>query len=289
MAYGFPGCRFCVYIDAMVLTEETQTSRREARQRPPRARETASTTARQTPEAPSGARASDRAYQTLRSEIVRWQLQPGTVLAEVEQSARLGVSRTPVREALSRLAADGLVAPAGRGMVVTDVSLDSVAGLFELRQALETHAARLAAMRRDREVFDDLLRRFQAVPELLEADDARQAYYELVADLDRAVDEAVANPYLVSALASARLHLARVRRLAAASPQRLLDAAAEHALIVEAIGDGDPDLAAHATHVHLHRALTDSLRRIAAASWRDGEPPHNDTDHQATAIERTPQ
>lgn len=219
----------------------------------------------------SAERASDRAYRVLRSEIVEWQLRPGTVLTEIEQSSRLGVSRTPLREALARLAADGLVeAAGGRGVVVTDVSPENVAELFELRRALETHAARLAAQRRDAAVFDGLARRFRTAAELLVTDDdARHAYYELVADLDHAIDEAVANPYLVTALSTARLHLARVRRLAAASDERLLAAAGEHLLIVEAIGAGDADLAAHATHVHLHRALTESLRRISAGVWRD--------------------
>ena len=50
-------------------------------------------------------RASDRAYAALRDDIIEWRLLPGTVLAEVEQSARLGISRTPLREALSRLTA----------------------------------------------------------------------------------------------------------------------------------------------------------------------------------------
>ena len=76
-------------------------------------------------------RASDRAYAALRDEILEWRLQPGTVLAEVEQAARLGISRTPLREALARLSADGLVeALPGRGLVVTAASFDSVAELF---------------------------------------------------------------------------------------------------------------------------------------------------------------
>ena len=68
-------------------------------------------------------RASDKAYAALRDDIIEWRLLPGTVLAEVEQSARLGISRTPLREALSRLTAEGLTTTAGgRGVVVTDIS-----------------------------------------------------------------------------------------------------------------------------------------------------------------------
>jgi DNA-binding GntR family transcriptional regulator len=93
-------------------------------------------------------RASDRAYAALREDIIEWRLLPGTVLAEVEQSERLGVSRTPLREALSRLTAEGLTTAAGgRGVVVTDISLEDIDELFELRETLECKAAALAAER----------------------------------------------------------------------------------------------------------------------------------------------
>jgi DNA-binding GntR family transcriptional regulator len=202
-------------------------------------------------------RASDRAYQTLREEIVSWQLPPGSVLGEVEQSTRLGVSRTPLREALGRLVADGLVAAqSGRGLVVTDLSLASIQEIFEVRQALEEQAARLAARRGDTAVFEQLEREFAAVNDLLDHDDpARHAYYGLVARLDDAIDAAVDNGYLAAALKTLRTHLVRVRRLAVDDPTRLSAAAAEHLLIVRAIAARDSDLAAHATQVHLHQSL----------------------------------
>ncbi|MCW4386372.1 GntR family transcriptional regulator [Salinibacterium sp. SYSU T00001] len=206
-------------------------------------------------------RASDRAYSTLRSEIVEWMLPPGTVLGEVEQAERLGVSRTPLREALSRLVADGLVAPqAGRGLVVTDISIDNIRELFEVRRALEEQAARLAAERADRALFATLEEEFHAAPALLTGDDPkRRDYYDLVARFDDAIDASVANPYLVTALRSLRTHLVRIRRLSRDDAERLRAAASEHLLIVHAIRLGDPDLAAHATHVHLHHALTSAL------------------------------
>ncbi|WP_420180721.1 GntR family transcriptional regulator [Paenarthrobacter sp. TA1.8] len=202
-------------------------------------------------------RASDRAYSSLREDIIEWRLRPGTVLAEVEQSERLGVSRTPVREALGRLTAEGLTAAGGRGVVVTDISLESIDELFELRETLEVRAAALAAQRGEPGIFAELHTQLLQAPELLsENDPARHEYYALVSRLDDAIDAAVSNSYLAQAMRSLRVHLVRVRRLAADDTARLHAAAAEHAAIAEAIAAGNPRLAEAATTVHLHRSLT---------------------------------
>jgi DNA-binding GntR family transcriptional regulator len=202
-------------------------------------------------------RASDRAYLTLRGEILDADLRAGTVLAEVEQSQRLGVSRTPLREALSRLAAEGLVSThSGRGVVVTDVSAENVTELFELREALEVQAARLAARRRSLSRFTALRAEFENVDELL-ADTHR--YYDLVARLDDSIDDAAGNSYLVNALDGVRTHVARIRRLARDDRARLRDAAREHLQILDAIIDGDESLAASATQLHLRNSLRNIL------------------------------
>lgn len=209
-------------------------------------------------------RASERAYRRLRAEILDGELVAGTVLAEVDQAARLGVSRTPLREALSRLAGEGLVAThSGRGVIVTEVSIENITELFELRQALEEQAARLAARRRDASVFEALQAEFRDAHRLLEHDDpARREYYDLVARLDAAIDDAVGNPYLVAALTGVRTHTARIRRLSHDDPERLREAAREHLTIVDAIVDGSESLAAHATGIHLYRSLKNILGTI---------------------------
>lgn len=203
-------------------------------------------------------RASDRAYAALRDDIVEWRLLPGTLLAEVEQSERLGVSRTPLREALGRLTAEGLTTAAGgRGVVVTGISLEDIDELFELRETLEGRAAELAAERGNPEDFATLHRELLAAPALISGDDpARHDYYALVARLDAAIDSAVSNTYLAQAMGGLRVHLVRVRRLAADDAARLEAAAAEHAAIAEAIAARNPRLAHAATTVHLHRSLS---------------------------------
>lgn len=204
-------------------------------------------------------RASDRAYERLRGDILDWRLEPGTVLAEVEQAERLGVSRTPVREALARLLADGLVESQGaRGLVVSAASIENVVELFEVRVALEGQAAALAARRRDPEVFEALRDELTHAGDLLAKRD-HAGYYDVVRRLDEAIDDAARNAYLAGELKGLRIHLARIRRLSSDDPARLNQAAAEHLAIVDAIIAGDAELARSATAVHLHRSL-ESIR-----------------------------
>lgn len=201
-------------------------------------------------------RASDIAYESLRDDILNWRIAPGTALSETELALRLGVSRTPLRAALARLALEGLVDTSrGRTGVVPDVSVESIAQQFEVREALELQAARLAARRRDPAVFTELADRFAHATEVLTAG-GTEAYYAVVARFDQAMDDAVGNPAMRAALEGVRIHLFRARRLAQDNPERLLQAAAEHRLICEAVRDGDAELAASATAVHLRGSLT---------------------------------
>lgn len=206
-------------------------------------------------------RASDRAYSALLEQIQTGALAPGTVLGEVEQSARLGVSRTPLRTALARLTADGLVAQVSpRVTVVTGVDGDDIRALFVVRRALEETAARLAAASDRSADFAALVAAFDAAR--LDGEPARDAYYRLIAEFDAALDAAASNEYLTLALRTVRTHLVRVRRLARYQPERLAASVSEHRLIAAAIAAGDGDLAAHATHVHLHNALTSILESL---------------------------
>jgi DNA-binding GntR family transcriptional regulator len=215
-------------------------------------------------------RASDQAYEQLREEILHWQLLPGTQLSEIELAERLGVSRTPLRAALARLALEGLVDTSrGRTGVVSEVSTESITDLFELREALETQAARLAARRCDPGVFDALADRFAAAPDLLRREGA-DAYYALVAEFDTALDAALGNTVYRGALDGVRLHLARARRIATANPERLVRSAEEHRLICTAIRDGDAALAASATTVHLKASLTTILDTLSTRVTQKG-------------------
>jgi DNA-binding GntR family transcriptional regulator len=198
---------------------------------------------------------ADTAYSRLKEDILALRMRPGTVLGEVELAEQLGVSRTPLRAAITRLAVEGLVSTShGRSARVADLSTQTITQLFEVREALETQAYRLAARRRDPRVFAELAERFASAEAILDIEGV-DAYYRPIADFDTAVDVAVDNPALTAALGSVRTHLIRARRVASENRARLVRAADEHRRICEAIRDGDEEYAASATTVHLRASL----------------------------------
>ncbi len=214
-------------------------------------------------------KASDRAYLSLLDEIQSGMLASGAVLGEVQQATRLGVSRTPLREALSRLAADGLVVQLSpRVTVVSDIDARDIRELFELRRALEETAARLAAVRADPATFAALAEEFTKANR--SGTEGLDAYYALIARFDAQLDASVGNNYLSAALRTIRTHMVRVRRLARDNPDRLAASVEERRLIAAAIADRDAELAAHATHVHLHNALASILASLDAVHTDQG-------------------
>ena len=216
-------------------------------------------------------KASERAYASLRDDILNWRLLPGAPLAEIEVAERLGVSRTPVREALGRLAADGLVESRGRVDIVADLGADHLSELFELREALDTQAARLAARRRDAGVFQPLRDDFARISRQSSfTEGEREAFYATVDRFDEAIMRATGNTYLQTALRALRVHLVRARRLSRENPERMARAAAEHLIIADAILAQNETLAVQATAVHLHSSLVNVMETLRPA--RSPEP-----------------
>jgi DNA-binding GntR family transcriptional regulator len=212
-------------------------------------------------------------YRQLRAEIEAGVLAPGTPLGELTVVARTGASRTPVREALRRLAADGLVDLVPRqGARVSRVSLRSVRDLVDLRTLLEPEAMRQvaraaaadpdlrSALTRLRAEFARLQRRSPSA--------ARSAvFYELADRFDRAVTGACGNEHLRRVLADLRPHTARLRNLSHAD-DRVPASLGEHLRMCDALLAGDADEAAAACAEHLAQGLRTIVARLVDG---DGE------------------
>jgi len=200
---------------------------------------------------------ADKAYHAIRGLIVALELAPGALIDERELIERLGIGRTPVREALRRLAQEQLVEVyPRRGMFVTPVDARALARLSEVRAVLEPEAARLAAERAtdaDREELALLLSELDAGgSELIDLDER----------IHRAVYRAAHNDLLESTLEQYYVLALRIWSIGLDRAHELGEAVAAHRALLEAIHDGDGDRAAATMRAHvenfeqaMHRVL----------------------------------
>ena len=190
---------------------------------------------------------TERAWRALEEEIVTLRIAPGSVVSEAGLGARLGFGRTPVREALQRLAGEGLVQILPRrGIVVTDIDAMAQLRLLEVRREIERLLARSAAQRSPREIRD----RFGSIADEME-EAARREDNVAFMRLDRAFNllllEAAANEFATAAM---RVMNGLARRFWYVHYRQVADmplAARLHAAVARTIAAGDPDAAAVAS------------------------------------------
>jgi DNA-binding GntR family transcriptional regulator len=202
-------------------------------------------------EAPSIKLEADRAYVDLRDRIVTQQLAPGTVLREDELMRELGVGRTPLREAVKRLALENLVAvQPRRGTFVSPVEASDIENISEVRAELEGYAAELAARRLDgdhRAAAEALLRE---VEELAGSGD-QDWLMRFDERIHRFTWEASGNPYLQDTLEQYFTHSLRVWYLVLERLPGLGHAVHDQAHLVEALLAGDAERARSIMREHV--------------------------------------
>jgi DNA-binding GntR family transcriptional regulator len=197
---------------------------------------------------------ADLAYERIRGYVLGGEVAPGARLGQVELAERFGISRTPVREALRRLAGEGLVDfHSNRGFRVADLGLDAVLRRMEVRSIVEPGIARLAALRRTEE---DLGRLEEAIANEEEPRDGISAH-DASRDFHMALARASGNNDLVRVLRS--LWLVEVgRRLLSrrtADPNWLHDDVREHREILTAVREGRATDAERLMAEHIGRAV----------------------------------
>ena len=213
------------------------------------------------PEAAEAQSLSDRAYYAIRELIVTLELAPGSIVSERELQERLGVGRTPVREALQRLERERLIEVyPRRGIFVSNVNVLDLAVLSEVRAVLEGFAARLAAERstaEDRAATSGLI---ADLDELSAAADERRLIH-LDQRIHRHVYRCTHNPFLEATLDGYYVLTLRIWFLALDRVSRLGDAVQEHRELLEAIRDGDPERAEDAMRRHV-AGFEEAIRRV---------------------------
>jgi DNA-binding GntR family transcriptional regulator len=202
------------------------------------------------PPAGEGASLADQAYVALRDLIVSLELPPGFAIKEPELTARLGIGRTPVREALRRLALERLVEVyPRRGMFVTTVDVRDLARLCEVRAVLEPEAARLAAERATRPDLEQIGALLEELGERRRRDD--RVLIDLDERIHRTIYRCSHNQLLEETLDWYYTHALRIWMLALDRAQGLRDAVLEHHELLDAIARGNGDRAADLMRAHI--------------------------------------
>jgi DNA-binding GntR family transcriptional regulator len=207
---------------------------------------------------------ADELYEWLRAAIISGDLKPSERLVETVIADLASVSRTPVREALHRLEVDGLVNDGGGGLEVNGFSLDELADLCAVREALEGMATELAATTRSALELETLRRITEEEEEMLHGD-VTTAVIERRIELNHVFHEtlwrASRNRYLAGELANLRSLIERLQDSTLRREDRNAEAVAEHVQIFRAVEAREAEEAGNIARAHFQRAM--ALRLLA--------------------------
>lgn len=213
----------------------------------------------------------DVVFNTLREAILRGELKPGERLMEIQLANKLGVSRTPIREAIRKLELEGLVLMIPRkGAEVAQITEKSLRDVLEVRRALENLAVQLACIRMSPQTLADLKAAARAFEEILGGEDVTA-----VAEADVAFHDviymATDNQRLISLLNNLREQMYRYRVEYLKKKECHKQLLWEHQEIIRAIEAGEIDVATKITEQHIDNqveAVSDALRHLEENQFR---------------------
>ncbi len=202
----------------------------------------------------------DRVFEKLEDDILQGHYPRGEVLTEMRLAEELGVSRTPIHDALLRLTEEHLIEDIGRGFVVLSITKADLLDIMDIRLDVESLAAGYAAQNRTQEALKEL----QDIMEL-------QEFYTGKRDTDRSremddqfhsmICRLCGHPVISDTLIPLHKKIQRYRRASIADENRMQAMVNEHRAIYEAIAAGDAPLAAQLTRLHVANAKENMMKR----------------------------
>jgi DNA-binding GntR family transcriptional regulator len=213
------------------------------------------------PEKAEGATRSDNVYERLREAIVTGRARPNERLVEAELAERLDVSRTPIREGLKKLAAEGLVISRRRGWIVREHTSDEIREIYEARSALEGYCARLAAQRGAEAEIQGILALHRG-EDMGILQSSRERLVQLNDLFHEAIISAAHNERLVHIVRTNRNYYFNFRIAALYTDEEADAAIAGHEAIICALLDHDPERAECEMRRHIDLALTVMLGKM---------------------------
>jgi DNA-binding GntR family transcriptional regulator len=202
----------------------------------------------------------DHAYRRIKTAILNLELKPGEALIEGELAERLGISKTPVRDALTELRREGLVTKIPySGTFVSEITPQDIRDIIQIRAVLEALAARLATPLLTEAELQKLADLITCELDAIGAGNIEFAS-QCNGEFHDVIIHKVKNQRLVSILENIGDQMKRIRALSSQLQGRLHKSAEEHTLVLAALRDRDPDKAEEMLRVHMLSVLADLSR-----------------------------
>ena len=205
----------------------------------------------------------DRIYEIIRDMILHRELEPGEKIIEEEMAERIGVSRTPLREALLRLETDGIVKfIPRRGAFVRRQNKQKIIEVLEVREVLEGLVARLAAQKMDSQNLSRLRACLERINETQDTDDQLIRFTHADEEFHSILLDACGSGMLQNMMSTVNTNLKFIRLRTAVIPGRARRTVAEHYPIMEAIAKKDDRQAERLMRVHIASVTKYALKNI---------------------------
>jgi len=201
-------------------------------------------------------------YEDLKAKIINDVYSSGQPLSEEPLAAQYGVKRTRIRQILQELENEGLVDRIpGKGAFVASITSEDLQEIFDMREALEGMASRLAARRREDDEVERIIELFERI-EKHSADTELEYYVEIGEKLHQFILQSCNNSMIANTMERLRTRIMRIWKGGLSIPGRIDKAFEEHKEILTAIKDRDEDLAEQRMRQHISSAFKEYIKEM---------------------------
>jgi len=211
-------------------------------------------------------------FNSIRGAIISGVLKPGERLMEVQLAEKMGVSRTPIREAIRKLELEGLVVMIARkGAYVADLSIKNITDVLEVRAVLEGLASGLAALRMTEEEIKDLELTARHFEQAMNSNDV-EGVIQTDIEFHEKIFKATRNEKLLQLTNSLMEQVQRFRVMYLNKAIKSTNLIKEHYKIVEAISRRNREMAENISKIHIQNAEKDMMRLLGSSSGKNDNP-----------------
>lgn len=211
-------------------------------------------------------------FNSIRGAIISGVLKPGERLMEVQLAEKMGVSRTPIREAIRKLELEGLVVMIARkGAYVADLSIKNITDVLEVRAALEGLASGLAALRMTEEEIKDLELTARHFEQAMNSNDV-EGIIQTDIEFHEKIFKATRNEKLLQLTNSLMEQVQRFRVMYLNKAIKSTNLIKEHYKIAEAISKRNREMAENISKIHIQNAEKDMMRLLGSSSGKNDNP-----------------